>query len=359
MIRFNLKSINFIVFLIILGSCSTPLEKVSPIANNTPTGKINGPFLNLSANDFDLLKRKNAKPMTEILMSKVSNHRLTAGSWLNVFNATNNDPSATFKGQIYNNGGNIDLYAYTKNKEGNYERFTGTSGSLNPKSFTFNMTPGVQYYFFAYSSTGTTFDAALYMITGGSSSGSSGGNNTGTSNTVSFNKSLVSGTNYRHFCQLDGTISPNYACIPTSYMIARGIIYSNKSVSKTELTRISNGMYLASWGTSLTNAANFASIDIKNCQNVLAKADIEWAKNYIKDAINSGRPLLAVTNLRSQHIVTVVGLKLTNSDETSEIFYIDPYNRNPGVSSIKLSSFLTSMRTASAYGIHNFLIIGC
>lgn len=177
---------------------------------------------------------------------------------------------------------------------------------------------------------------------------------------VVFEKQLVNGSNYSHYYQKNSPYYGGYACIPTSYMIARKIVYPNKAFSTDELVRISKGMNLQSWGTSITNASNFAKSDIGSCNlTVQANGDVNWAKNYIKDAINANRPLLAVTNLRSLHIVTIVGIKLTNSDDTGIIYYIDPYDTSANVRTYKLSTFLSSMRSASSYGYHNLLRIGC
>ncbi len=359
--RINFKSIFVFGLVVALSSCDKKNEQVTPTQepeqsalNLPPLNVAKGPVIEFAEPET----AANGRVAAEVQMTRVDGRVLSAGGWQNVFTTANSgwDLSATYRGQIYNyGGGTVDLYVYN-NINNNWVYLGGTSGSGNPKSFTFKMRAGQQHFFWAYCSAGSNvrFDAALYKIANDS------GNGSGAASNVTFNKSLVSGTNYRHFCQLNGALFPGYACIPTSYMIARGIVYGNRSVSKDELTRISRGMGLQSWGTSITNASNFAKSDIGSCNpSVQANANVSWAKTYIRDAINSNIPLIAVTNLRTQHIVVTVGLKLTNSDDTSEVYYIDPYNRNAGVSTIKLSSFLASMRAASSYGLHNFLRIGC
>ena len=41
---------------------------------------------------------------------------------------------------------------------------------------------------------------------------------------VAFEKYLVNGTNYNHFCQLNSTYLPSISCIPTSYMMLKKIV---------------------------------------------------------------------------------------------------------------------------------------
>ncbi len=177
---------------------------------------------------------------------------------------------------------------------------------------------------------------------------------------VYYNKQIVSGTNYSHYYQKDSPYYGGYVCIPTSYMIAKKIVYSNATFSTAELVRISKAMNLQSWGTYIANAGNFAKSDIGACNPaVQASSNIDWATTYIKDAITANRPLLAVTNLYGGHIVPIVGLKLSNNASESKVYYIDPLVKQAGVREMKLSDFLSSMRAASSTGSHNLLRIGC
>jgi hypothetical protein len=177
---------------------------------------------------------------------------------------------------------------------------------------------------------------------------------------VYYNKQIVSGTNYNHYYQKDSPYFGGYACIPTSYMIAKKIVYSNATFSTTELVRISKAMGLQSWGTYIANAGTFAKSDIGTCNPaVQASSNVDWATTYIKDAITANRPLLAVTNLYGGHIVPIVGLKLSNNSSESTVYYIDPLVKQAGVREMRLSDFLSSMRAASSTGSHNLLKIGC
>jgi hypothetical protein len=176
----------------------------------------------------------------------------------------------------------------------------------------------------------------------------------------SYFKQLVSDGNYNHFCQLNSVNNPGMACIPTSYMIAKKIVYPNSIFTSTELNRISNGMGLTGSGTSITAAQNFAKSDIGSCNaSVYVNSDVLSTTNYIVSSLNAGRPLIGVTNLATRHIVTVVGLKLSSNNQNSLIYYIDPLSKVAGVKEMSLLNFLSSMRSASDYGNHNFLKIGC
>lgn len=183
-----------------------------------------------------------------------------------------------------------------------------------------------------------------------------------------YEKKIVSGTGYRHFCQLNGNYYPGVACLPTSYMMARGIVYSNRAVSSAELTVIAKGMYTSSGGTSIVNASAFAKKDIGSCNLDISQtntSDKVQAKTNIKNAIVASRPMVALVypNIASSgsmaHFVAIVGVRLTSSDDTSIIYYIDPLSRSAGVLEVSLTKFLTSMKSASSMGIYNLLRVGC
>ena len=178
---------------------------------------------------------------------------------------------------------------------------------------------------------------------------------------VAFEKYLVNGTNYNHFCQLNSTYLPSISCIPTSYMMLKKIVYPNAVFTGTELVRIAKGMGVSVnlGGTSLVSAGSFAKSDIGCGDNVVASSNIITSIEYIKSSLNSGKPLLAVTNLAGKHIVGIVGIKVMTNNNNSVIYYVDPLAKNAGVKEMNLINFLTSMRSASDYGLHNLLKIGC
>ncbi len=102
------------------------------------------------------------------LLARSNGLKISAGEWAHILTTTTSgwDYSATYKGQIYRYGnGDIDLYAYNYIDNG-WVYVGGTSGSGNPKVFTFRMVPGQSTYLWAYCRPGKlTFDAALYKST--------------------------------------------------------------------------------------------------------------------------------------------------------------------------------------------------
>ncbi len=175
-----------------------------------------------------------------------------------------------------------------------------------------------------------------------------------------FEKILVSVSSYKHFYQLNNP-HPNkgMSCVPTSYMIARQIVYPNKTFTNVELNRISIAMGLNRQGVAITSAASFAQKDIGSCNSLVHASTSETTSvNYIKESISANRPLLAVTQLNSNHIVCVVGIKLTGQNKGT-IYYIDPLDKTANVRTYDLVSFMKSMRSASCCGFHNQLKVGC
>jgi surface antigen len=175
----NFKSILFFALTVLaLSSCNKNNEQVTPTdepqqtALNVPAlSEAKGPIINFT----EPAASPNGRVAAEIQMTRVNGRVLSAGGWQNVFTTANAgwDLSATYKGQIYNyGGGSVDLYVYN-NINNNWVYIGGTSGSGNPKSFTFTMKAGQQHYFWAYCSAGSNvrFDAALYKITNDSGSG--------------------------------------------------------------------------------------------------------------------------------------------------------------------------------------------
>lgn len=201
-----------------------------------------------------------------------------------------------------------------------------------------------------------------------------------TTPTVLFDKTIVTTSGYRHFNQNDATSCGSIACLPTSYMIARGISKSSFAVNKTELTMLIKNMnVLGSDGKCqfghISKAGTQARTDFGSCQPsvqapistsenpALDNARTE-VKNAFQDWINRGKPIIALVryNINTTslgHFVVVVGLKTTDLGTGSIVRYIDPYKSSNNINEVDLSQFLNSMKSASSFNAYNFLRISC
>ncbi len=200
----------------------------------------------------------------------------------------------------------------------------------------------------------------------------------GSNSDVSFAKLLVNGTSFQQIYQKTSGIScGGSACLPTSYMIARAINYPNRNFSIQELNSIISGMgMVCGVGTGIVQCQTYAKSDIGTCNPSLAgTTNRETAKNYIKDNIEKGLPVISLILIKSntstsstnylsettglRHFVTIVGIKLTTTGIGSTIFYIDPLDQTKIVREADYTTFLNSCLAASSANLYNLLAIGC
>lgn len=242
---------------LLLSSCNKDNQAVTP---QNDTAELAVPELpaNAQANGqvvqfSEPVALPNGRVAAEVQMTRVDGRVLSAGGWQNVFTTANAgwDLSATYKGQIYNyGGGTVDLYVYN-NINNSWVYLGGTSGSGNPKSFTFTMRAGQQHYFWAYCSAGSNvrFDAALYKITN-SSSGS------GTTISANFPATAITSKNSASVYATSQNAFNGYNGQCTWYVYARiQELVASGYLSQATGTTIKN----AFWGKSNRHAKNWPS----------------------------------------------------------------------------------------------------
>lgn len=195
---------------------------------------------------------------------------------------------------------------------------------------------------------------------------------------VTFSKLLVNRNDFKHMYQkTNGVTCGGSACLPTSYMMARAIVYPNRTFSVQELNTIINGMgTVCGTGTGITKCQTYAKNDIGSCNPSIPGTTIrETAKNYIKDNLEKGLPIISLVRIKngtatsspnylsettgSGHFVTIVGLELTASGTGSTIYYLDPLDHTAIVREANYSTFLNSCLAGSSANLYNIIAIGC
>ena len=207
----------------------------------------------------------------------------------------------------------------------------------------------------------------------------SGGNNAN----LIFDKIIVNENNYRHFCQFDAHHCGGIACLPTAYMIARGIAHPDKPVSADALDEIMIGMKvydpkkdICRYGY-IENAAEYAIQDIGEGQpengffeSTSSDYGSDEGRTTVKEELRSwiamGKPVIVLVSVSGDqltttggigHFVVLVGLKLTDIGVGSKAYYIDPMDSTPQIHEVDYTLLLNSCRSASSKNYYNILKI--
>lgn len=186
---------------------------------------------------------------------------------------------------------------------------------------------------------------------------------------------LIAPYNYNHFWQGASSLYPNSCCLPTSYMIGKGL-FRNITLSNTTLGPIIVGMNTDSTGANITDAFNYAVNDLGStqCASTFFIPNPSLAFQKIYEVIDSGYPLIALVNIKysngvwslepqtrvTQHFVLIVGIRVESfTNNTGLIYYIDPMSPSRQIKADLSSVFIASAKTASFYGNVNLMKIGC
>jgi hypothetical protein len=200
----------------------------------------------------------------------------------------------------------------------------------------------------------------------------------GTSNFTAVYEKLIAPYNYKHFCQLNSSSFPTKACLPTSYMIAKGLI-KNIQVNNTTLQPIITGMKTDNVGTSTNDAYSYAKSDLGNaCTDLFLPTSNPAAFDKIYNSIKDGFPLLSLISIKRlnnnyliepnslviRHYVVIVGIRVQSfTNKTGEIHYIDPLESNATgqIKTEDLTVFINSTLAASKANPKNsnLIRIGC
>ncbi|MEQ1553689.1 MAG: hypothetical protein ABL929_05905, partial [Ferruginibacter sp.] len=200
----------------------------------------------------------------------------------------------------------------------------------------------------------------------------------GATENVIFGKIIVNGTNFKHIYQKTiGVTCGGQACLPTSYMIARAVVYPNRNFSVQELNSIVSTMGTSCTdGTSISKCQSYAKSDLGTCNPSIPKTKIrDEAKNYIKNNLEKGLPIITLVSIKGGtstsspnyisevkafgHFVTIVGLELTTTESGSKIFYIDPLDQTKTLRETSYKTYLNSCLSASSSNLYNIIAIGC
>lgn len=190
---------------------------------------------------------------------------------------------------------------------------------------------------------------------------------------------LIAPYNYNHFCQCNSSLFPNTCCLPTSYMIGKGL-FRNISLNNTTLNPIITGMYTNASGATINNAYNYIANpnELGNqCVDKFFLNTHELAFQKIYEVIDSGYPLICLVNIKKYngvwtletqtqttgHFVVIVGIRIESfSNRTGLIYYIDPMSPSRQIKADLASIFIASAKKASTAdngGNVNLLKIGC
>jgi hypothetical protein len=195
---------------------------------------------------------------------------------------------------------------------------------------------------------------------------------------ITFSKLLVNRNNFKHIYQkTTGITCGGSACLPTSYMIARAIVYPNRAFSVRELNNIIEGMgTVCGTGTGITKCQTYAKNDIGTCNpSIPGTTDREIAKKYIKDNLQKGLPVISLVRIKAAtspssssylsestgfgHFVTIVGLELTTNGTGSIVYYFDPLDKTGVIREANYTTFLNSCLAGSSANLYNIIGVGC
>jgi hypothetical protein len=204
-----------------------------------------------------------------------------------------------------------------------------------------------------------------------------------------YDRQLVrTASDFRFIAQRDATKCGGTMCLPTATVIALGIRDKKRPVTKTELDRYGLGIKVVvgskCMSGSAVNANSFINKDVgngcatlrtpisNNNKNYALDAGREAAKTFMKESLNSSKPVLILIGLSNslamvdtkakavvKHWVTLVGLQMTANGDGSKAYYIDPLSRKGEIRTADLTLLLNSMRSASDHSAFNMIAIGC
>lgn len=194
-----------------------------------------------------------------------------------------------------------------------------------------------------------------------------------TSNTVTLNM-----TNYRYISQKGSGIQKVFgpvACVPTAYVIARGILSKNYVINDAKVIEVGKAMgtSLSNVGTNMKVIASYAktknefgsnhpSFDEYNYWNDKTARTKTLGK--ISEYIKKGFPVIAGVGVNvgdpsnrddSGHVVVITGFKTDINDNIVEITYSDPNDWNK-LMTISVSQFLNSMQGKGILGGNIYIL---
>lgn len=156
----------------------------------------------------------------------------------------------------------------------------------------------------------------------------------------------------------------NYGCVAAAFMMAKSMIDPTFALTKENYKKTISDLEIKSnSGSSILNIAKLLSdIESWNARydGIVGNNDRENAKNYIRDHLSQGHPIVAslwftksdYNGFNYHHAVTIVGLKETQNGGGSIISYLDPYATDPSkaLKTMDYTLFLDKMKASGEGG---------
>lgn len=194
---------------------------------------------------------------------------------------------------------------------------------------------------------------------------------------------LIQEDSYCHFYQINAKRCGGRACLPTTYMMLRKMVYPDRECSREELDKIMGEIGIdtrdgcdnpGSKFRAIWNLAPYAGQDIGACQPNHTSGHVttnrELAKDRISSWLNKGLPILGLITSRKngtpdlnggyRHWVGIVGLDFKVGGTGSVVYYINSMSTIAKIYKIDYTLFLDAMKAASPEkGNYNIFPIGC